>query len=191
LIVPREDLDAGIIDGEELDLAAVQAKEIRKPDRREWFVLNRASELPTRLLLHKPTPDGYEVEHYYVAKSLRGPIIDELKEVRVFICYSCKAQNHFLWVVNVTPDNLWYETLDKLLQHPVEFFATRKFRIYSPRKPAKQDGYRVKVLPLTETVVWPGKSTDVLLGEALGPGRLITSVDHPLYRDLIAGEDLA
>src|SRR5262245_21177176 len=33
LIVPREDLDAGIIDGEELDLAALQAKKIRKPDR--------------------------------------------------------------------------------------------------------------------------------------------------------------
>jgi hypothetical protein len=61
--------------------------------------------LSTRLLLHKPTADGIEVEHYFVDKPLRGPIRDELKDVRVFVYHSLRSKTFGLWVVNVTLDN--------------------------------------------------------------------------------------
>src|SRR5262249_44865427 len=111
LLVPREDLDADLDDGSELDLVSAQAKQVRKPDRREWIALKRDSEYPTRLLLHKPKADGIEVEHYYVDPALRHPIADELKSTRSFVYYSFKTRSFGIWIVNVTPDNPWYESL--------------------------------------------------------------------------------
>ncbi len=88
LIVPQETMDSGIEDDTELDLAALATTKVRKPHRREWIALNPASELTTRLLLHRPKADGIEVEHYYVDPSLRGGVAEELKFVRVFLYYS-------------------------------------------------------------------------------------------------------
>ncbi|MBI3411319.1 MAG: hypothetical protein HY040_23540 [Planctomycetes bacterium] len=77
LVVPREDLDADLDDGAEIDLVNLQAKKIRKPGRREWVVFKLGLELPTRMLLYKPRPDAIETDYYYVEKALRGPIRDE------------------------------------------------------------------------------------------------------------------
>jgi hypothetical protein len=114
LIVPREDLLAELDDGTEMDLVDGLPKKIRKPDRREWIVLNRASEFTIRLLIHKPKADGIEVEHYHIAMPLRDPIRDEFKSVRIFLYYSLKTKTYNLWVLNVTIDNTWYESLAQL-----------------------------------------------------------------------------
>jgi hypothetical protein len=196
LVVPREAPDDLGDDGEELDLASALVKKVRKPNRREWIVLRRDSELPTRLLLHKPKADGIEVEHYYVDRKLRGPIRDELKEVRVFQFYSVTARAHALWVVNVNPDNSWYESLQQFLRQPAKFFEEKAFRVISDKDNSR---YRVRHKDRRDEsfngtaahVAWPSKSTDELLGEALGAGRFITSPDHPLYRDLTGGVELA
>ena len=188
LIVPREDIGADIDEGSELDLAGMLAQKPRKPGRREWIALNPASELPTRLLLHKPKADGMEVEHYYVDPRLRGPIRDELKEVRVFGYYSFAMKAHALWIVNVTIDNSWYESLQSLFQQPGDFLAANAIRVISDKDGAR---YRVKHKPIPAPVSWPSKPTTELLGKALGPDRFITSADHPIYRDLIEGVELA
>jgi len=187
LLVPREDITADIDAGEELDLKDLQSKKIRKPGRREWIALKRNSELPTRLLIHKPKPDGIEVEHYYVASNLRSPIRDELKEVRVFFYYSFLTRAHALWIVNVTVDNSWYESLQPLLSQPLDFFVQKAIRVISDKAKSR---YRVRYKPMPEKVVWPSKFTEELLGEALGPERFIKSTDHPIYRDLIDGVEL-
>ncbi len=187
LVVPREDFDADIDEGSELDLAGMIAQKIRKPGRREWFALNLASELPTRMLLHKPKADGIEVEHYYVAQGLRGPIREELKDVRVFIFYSYTTRTHALWIVNVTLENSWYESLVPLFQQPAEFFAEHAIRVVSDKGNSR---YRVKFKPTPARVVWPAKPTEQLLGEAIGASRFITTPDHPLYLDLVEGVEL-
>lgn len=187
LIVPREDIGDDLDVGEDLDLAAMQAKKIRKPQRHERFFLNPASELPTRLLLHKPNPDGIEVEHYYVSPELRSSIADELKMCRVFVYFSLVTKTHALWIVNVTVDNSWYESLAPLFRKPADFFSTNWIRVSADKKNSK---YRVKHKLMVDTAIWPAKTTSELLGEALGPDKFITSADHPLYRDLIDGIDL-
>jgi hypothetical protein len=187
LVVPREDLGADIDGSSELDIAGMLARKIRKPDRREWIALNPGSELPTRMLLHKPKADGFEVEFYYVHPKLRDPIRDELKDVRVFVYYSLATKVHALWIVPVTPGNGWYESLALLFQQPAEFSAQNAIRVVSDRDNARN---RVKYKPLPIRVVWPTKTTSELLGEAIGASHFITAPDHPLYRDLIEGTEL-
>ncbi len=173
--------------GEEMDLQELQAKKIRKPSRREWVALKRDSELPTRLLLHKPKPDAIDTEYYFVVEQLRGPIYDELKEVRVFVYFSFTSKTHALWIANVTIDNSWYESLQPLFQQPASFFTENAIRVKSVR-PESRNQIRYKPLPHAPT--WPQKSTEELLGEALGEEHFINSPDHPIYRDLIDGAEL-
>jgi hypothetical protein len=188
LVVPHEDLLADLDDGDEIDLVSAQTKKVRKPHRREWIALRPESELTTRLLIHKPKADGIEVEHYYVDRALRVPIREELKAVRVFVYYSFTTKTCGLWVVNVTPENSWYESLAQLFRQPPEFFSKNAIRVLSDKPNSR---YRVKYKPLPGGADWPGKATTDLLGEALGPERFITSAEHPLYRDLIDGVELS
>jgi hypothetical protein len=187
LVVPREELGVDTDEAGELDLAGMLAQKIRKPGRREWIALDPARELPTRMLVHKPKADGIEVEHYYVARSLRAPIRDELKDVRVFPFFSFATRSHAIWVVNVTLENTWYESLLALFRQPGEFFAQNAIRVVSDKANSR---YRVKYKPIPGPVAWPAKPTEQLLGEALGPSRFIDTPDHPLYRDLIDGVEL-
>jgi hypothetical protein len=187
LVVPREDPNADLDAGDELDLDGMAAPKVRKPGRREWIAMDPTRELPTRMLIHKPRADGIEVEHYYVAGGLRGPIREELKDVRVFPFFSFTTRSHALWVVHVTLENSWYESLVPLFRQPAEFFAENEIRVVSDKANSR---YKVKFKPLPGRVTWPAKSTNELLGEALGRARFITSPDHPLYADLTDGVEL-
>jgi hypothetical protein len=187
LVVPREDLGADIDGAGELELAGMMALKVRKPDRREWIALNPASELPTRLLLHKPKADGFEVEYYFVAPKLRGPIRDELKDVRVFVYYSLTTKAHALWIVPVTPGNGWYESLTPLFQQPADFSAQHVIRVVADKGSSRN---RVKYKQEPVCVAWPTKTTSELLGDAIGASHFITTPEHPLYRDLIEGTEL-
>lgn len=187
LEVPREDLDVDLDDGAEIDLINLQSKKIRKPGRREWIILNRASEWVTRMLLHKERPDAIETEYYYVDKSLRDRIHDELKEVRFFPYYSLNAKTFALLPVHVTADNSWYECIAQLFKQPVEFFSQNAIRIMSDKANSR---YRVKYKSADNKIVWPTKTTGELLGEAIGADKFIRSADHPIYRDLVDGLEL-
>lgn len=187
LVVPREDINLGFVEDYDLDIAEMQAKKIRKPTRREWIMLNPASELTTRLLQHRPKPDAMDVDHYYVAGSLRGPIMAELKECRVFVFHSSATKTHALWIVPVTPDNKWYESLRTLFAQPAKFFEQNAIRVASDRANSQ---YRVRYRASVEPVIWPAASTEELLGEALGSEKFITSAEHPIYQDLVDGADL-
>jgi len=187
LCVPRETLDDGLDDGTEIDLLSGQPIKIRRLHRREWIALSPASELTTRLLLHKPKVDGIEIEHYYVDMTLRAPILDELKQVRVFVFYSFTTRAHGLWIVNVTLVNSWYESLRQLFRQPQDFFAQNAIRVISDKPNSR---YRVRRKPLPSEVTWPQQETGELLAEALGADRFIRTADHPIYRDLIEGAEL-
>lgn len=188
LVVPQEDIGADIVDGTDMGIAGMLPKRIRKPGRREWIKVRRNSELQTRLLIHRPNPEAMDIEHYYVDKDLRLPIAEELKSVRVFQYYSLSSTSHGLWVINVNPDNRWYESLNVLLRQDAGFFDTNAVRIVSDKAAGL---YHVKFKPVDIEVTWPDATTQELLGEALGANRFITTPDHPVYVELTDGKDLS
>ena len=184
LIVPHEDIGDDTDAGEELDLTKLRKEKFRKPGRREWFALKLDSELTVRLLIHKPKADGIETEHYYVQPDLRAAIRDELKAIRVFLYVSFTTNEYALWPMNVTLDNSWYESIVPLFKQPTEFFIENEIRVVSDKPNSR---YKIKFRPLRSSVTWPDRPTDELLGEALGEEHFITSPDHELYQELIAG----
>ena len=187
LIVPREELLDDVDVGDELDLAKLQKKKLRKPHRREWIALNVGSELTTHFLVHKPRLDGIETEYYFVDGKLRAPIRDELKPVRILIYFSFATGEYGLWPINVNIGNSWYESLVVLLNQPAEFFLKKELRVVSDKSAGV---YRVKYRAIQQAVDWPKQETGQLLGDALGPDRFITDANHELYRDLIDGKQL-
>ena len=52
--------------------------------------------------------------------------------------------------------------------------------------------YRCKQRPANVAAMygWPDRSTAELLGEAIGEDRFVTDVGHPIYRQLVEGQDL-
>jgi hypothetical protein len=188
LSIPREEIEYG--DDEEEEEVGGSLVRIRKPGRREYFIMGPARELPVRLLVHKPKgPDTMDEELYYVVPQLRKGIGDELKSARVFLCYSVTARQFWLWVVKVTIDNSWYSSLqDKLLRHPPEFFRAFEVRVKSDKDASC---YRVfKRTRSVQSIPWPDRPLNDLLAEALGASKIITSPDHPLYADLMSGEEV-
>jgi hypothetical protein len=187
LVVPREDLDADLDDGTELDLTSLQAIQIRKPARNEWIKLHLASEFPARLLPYKLRHDSIDIDYYVVDQSLQAQIRDELKQVRVFIYYSFNAAAFAIWIVRVSKGNSWYDSLAPLFKKPAEFFNDNKIRI---RSDSKEKCYKFKNKTWKTEICWPTTLTNELLGEALGNDRFIRSADHPIYRELIDGTEL-
>ena len=184
--IPREDFDDDDV-SEELGGSRVR---IRKPGKREFFILNPALEWPTKLLVHKPKgPDSMEEELYWVSKALRESIRGELKAVRVFLIYSVSARRFALWVVKVTLGNDWYESLqDRLLRKPPDYFTTYEVCV----KPDKESSrYRVLRRPRSVKVIaWPTRPIGDLMAEALGQSHIISTPDHPLYIDLTNFEEV-
>lgn len=185
LIVPREHLDAGLDDGEEVSLGS--PLKIRKPGPHEWVILRRESELGTRLLVYKDDPESLRPEFYYVAPELRSLIKEQLRFVRVLLFFSPKRRTFGLWIIKTTPGISWCENLAELLKKPPEYFAANVIRVI-PDKAERRD--RIRAKPWTATVNWPQQPMEELLGEALGPSRIITSADHPIYRELTEGEEV-
>jgi hypothetical protein len=188
LTIPREEFDEADSDGEEIEGAT--SGKIRKPGRREFIILDPARMLPTKLLVHKPGgQDSADEEFYYVARELRAGIKAELKAVRVYLYWSVQARTHALWVVKVTPDNSWYDSLhEKLFRQPPAFFEQNEVRIASDKD---LKGYRVRKRHRSvQAVPWPERRLEDLLGEAIGQSRFIRSADHPIYELLISGEEV-
>lgn len=183
LSVPREEAEDEDT-GEELDVSSLH-NIIRRPDRHEWFMLNRAREHPTNLVIVKGEEKD---EFYFVAPNLRGPITSELRSVRVFQYYSLTTKRFGVWIVKKTSENSWYESQNSLLKRSPEFFASHQILIRSDKK---DKVYRAWAKAYAgPSIVWPTESMADILGEALGSERYITSAEHPIYRDLIDGEEL-
>ena len=156
----------------EVDFAKCSTSKLQKPGRREWIVLNKASEYQTRLLVHSPGKDDIEKHHYWVHPNLRAPVIrEELKGHRIFLYYSTRARTFRLWPMPVTEGNSWYESLVSLLAFDEDWFRSHEIKVIPDKSESE---YRVRQRPVTKEITWPGKSVDELLAEAIGPDRIIT-----------------
>ena len=188
LVVPREEVGDDYSAGDELDLTTCLAAKIQKPSRHEWIRLFRDLELPTKLLIRKPTSDSMDEQYFYVAPKLRRDIEGDLKSVRVFPYYSLSARRWGLWVVKVTAGNSWYESLQALFTQDASFFKTRQIRVFSDKVKSAQ--YQVKHKELDRPVDDPPQPTSDLLGQALGDDHFIVDRQHPVYLSLVEGEEL-
>lgn len=187
LSVPREDL--GLDHSSDLDFGAYQPAPVRRPGRLEWIALKPAISLETRLLPLASGPGGMDKTWYYVDPDLRGPIREEIRDCLVHPFYSELHRSLFLWIVTINEGNAWYESLRPALEQPESFYDSHFVRIISSRLAGR---YKCKQRPanVANLYQWPNRLVTELLGEALGPDNFITSVDHPVYRELVAGQDL-
>jgi hypothetical protein len=185
--IPSEVIDAGDDAEEEPGTGVLK---IRKPGRYEFVILDPARELRAVLLPYRAEGEqSMNEDLYWIDPKLRRAVKADLRDARVFPFYSTARKEFALWVVKISLDNSWYESLlDKVFRQPSEFFEQFEVKIV----PDKDGGcYRVKKRPRTVMEVsWPARTVNKLLEEALGPGHIIRSADHEIYARLIEGEEV-
>jgi hypothetical protein len=186
--VPEDDDDDDDDDDDE-EVEGSGATKIGKPGKHDRVLFNPINWLPTKLIVDKPEKDSMDEVLYYVTKALRKKVRSELKKVIVLPFYSTRLKIFRLWVVKVTTDNSWYQSVqDKLLRQDAAFFEKNEFRIWADKKAR---GYRVKCRPKrSPDPVWPTLPTLQLLAEALGADHIIDSVNHEFYAELVSGDEV-
>lgn len=184
-IIPTED-DDDLLGEDELDMDSEIGLRIRKPAGTEFFKMNPASLFAALMLTYKANPDAMDEATYWVAKSLRGKVGNDLRMVKYFPCHSCASKRLFIMPVKVS-DTDWYRSLEVLFKQPREFFETHAVRIKAEKELGR---YRIMFREDKEPVAWPGKTTAELVTDALGSANIIASSDHPIYQELVSGEEL-
>ena len=181
--------DLGLDGSRDLDFSAIQVAPIRRPARHEWFAIRPSLGLETRLLPRVTGPGGIDKEWYYVDYSIRGPIREEIREVIVYPYWSVLYRGLGLLVIGVNEGNSWYESLVPLFRQEAQFYDQHLFRLLSDRTSGK---YKVKfkAAPVPSLYRWPDRPTEEFLGEALGEDHFITDASHPVFKELIEGQDL-
>jgi hypothetical protein len=139
------------------------------------------------MLLYKENPKEFDYRYFYVDRSLWHRLEGEIRSVRVFVYYSPKARSHAIWIIKVTPGNLWYESLAALFREPGAFFEENEIRIYPN---TERTAYGASHRPLESSVRWPAEATGELLARTIGEAGFIGSADHPIYQSLFGGKEL-
>jgi hypothetical protein len=133
----------------------------------------------------KPNQRVQKAKWYYIDEPLQQRIKSELCYAWVLPYVSVETNICRLWLIRVTTGNSWFEALhQKILCRPAEIFTDFEFNVQ-----ARDSDHKVKRRPRTHNSLWPDKSTDLLLTEALGEN-IISSQDHPFYASLTSGEEV-
>jgi hypothetical protein len=186
LVVPEEDIGADD-SSRDVDFTDSMIMQIRRPGRHEWVAILHGLSMHTRLLAVQSGPNGLETVHYFVREShARSLVREDLVGVKVVPYYSFTQRAWKLWIINVT-ESSWYQSIQPLFEQQAGFYDNSAFRVIADRT-AGRYRIRVKEAP-SSTPKAPAKPVGDMLGEALGPLRFIDSVDHPVIRDLIAGDE--
>jgi hypothetical protein len=186
LEVPSEDFTADTPGGSDVDFTSQTKPPIRKPEQFELFAILPALALLTRLLAVKSGPGGIETSYFYVAPSLRGPVFAGIRDVQVIPWWSFRDKRFYLWVINYNPDGTWFGSLQPLLEQSTDFYEGAAFTVETGRERGR---YLVrKHKAPSKFPADPGRPTQQMLGQALGPKGFILSVDHPVYQRLTEGE---
>lgn len=179
LAIPHED-DGG-------DTAASSALSgrgpitIRRPDREDWVILNREAAIRV-YLARVQVPERFDVEYFYVPKESREGLEHTLRPYHVVPYYSTLRRRCYLHVCSLDGENGWADSLHVLFNQPADWYAQHAVRVVSNREEAK---YVVYFKPTAEKPNFPAEGTDVLLGEALGSGRIVTGPEHPKYGKIL------
>ena len=186
-MIPSEDIDVDD-GGDDVDFSDQMTPTVRKPELYELFMIIWAMVVTTRLLVIKKGVNGVESSYYFVAKHLRGPVSAGMRDVMVIPWWSYRDRRWFLWIMTVSPGNSWYESFLPLLRQPEDFYEGKAFTVRSDRDNAR---YRIQRHEApSKPPARPGRSTNLMLTQALGIKGYIQDATHPEYARLISGEDL-
>jgi hypothetical protein len=187
-VEPMDPFDTERLRGASLESIAVEkitlTIPVRRPGRNEffrvhpdpgmavdWFVLERDDEM--------------DREVYWVTEEFRTDLLDELKPVRIFACIN-KRGTEFLWPARLPgADNRlgrrWHESALEIAEHAKNLWV----KMQGKRDLGAYEMYRAKG-DLGDPQ-WSGKSLSEMLRLAFKGDLLISSIDHPVLREL-AGE---
>lgn len=175
-----------LLGGEELGIGDDMNIKLRKPGVHEKFKLSPASLFVAYMLYYKPNPEGMGESIFYVVSGLRERLVQYMRKVEFYLCYSFATKQFFLWPVKVSNTN-WYHWLKTQLQKPPEIFQNNAIRVEANQMLGR---YQVKAYPNDADVVWPTKPMNELVTEAIGMENIISSSDHLIYKELTSGTEL-
>ena len=187
-LIPQETLARPA--GTEVDASADTLPCIRTPGGQEWIMIAPGLDriFTTNILVYKPSPDSRESLHYVTDQGLRNHsrIANLLRLIKFYLCFSLVTRSFFLWPVKVL-NMAQYHSLDAHLRKPPEYFVENAFLVSWDHDLMR---HSVSFDPNPVTVPWPEKSTDDLVGEALGADAIISDPSHRVFASLTRGKEL-
>jgi hypothetical protein len=160
--------------------------DVRVPKKREYFMVHPTLERVTQVVEYT-APEGIGRAYYLATSQMRRKLEEEdLKTVRLVVCMSLTDRSIFLWPMNEDDEgseNPWNTSSRKHAERAKGYWARR----VSHRKGGGK-GYGTKFAPPGHPLPeWPEKTMREWLIEAFQEGgRIIDSVDHPVFRALDA-----
>jgi hypothetical protein len=157
---------------------------VRRPGRNEFFRVHPDPEMTVDWFVLE-RDDDIDRQVYWVTEEFRGGLLDELKPVRIFTCIN-KRGTMFLWHARLPgADNRlgrrWHDSALEIAEHAknswVKMQGKRDLGAYELIR-AKGD---------LGDPQWPDKPLSDLLRLAFKGDLLISSINHPVLREL-AGE---
>jgi hypothetical protein len=146
--------------------------------------------LRAALLAYQPNRNR-SPDYYYVIPELEAPMRKHLKQVRVDLVFDLVGNECFLWITPESDMSPYHNALMRVLSRPPEFIATHKFLFGKADLKTKSCDLQVKPLAPDDPVpLLPSRSVGVLLAEALGTERTISTTGHPVFLALAPGGTL-
>ena len=157
---------------------------VRRPGRNEFFRVHPDPDMAVDWFVLE-RDDEMDREVYWVTEEFRTDLLEELKPVRVFACIN-KRGTEFLWPARLPgADNRlgrrWHESALEIAEHAKRLWV----KMQGKRDLGAYEMYRAKG-DLGDPQ-WTGKTLDEMLQLAFKGDLLISSIDHPVLREL-AGE---
>jgi hypothetical protein len=157
---------------------------VRRPGRNEFFRVHPDPKMAVDWYVLE-RDDDMDREVYWVTEQFRADLLDELKPVRIFTCIN-KRGAVFLWPARLPgSDNRlgrrWHESAMEIAEQAKTLWV----KMQGKRDLGAYEMYRARG-DLGEPQ-WQEKSLDELLRLGFKGERLISTIDHPVLREL-AGE---
>jgi hypothetical protein len=159
------------------------AIEVRVPRKREYIMVHPTLERVTQVIEYTAA-EGIGRTYYLATGNMRRRFEEEdLKKVRLVLCMSLHDRSLFLWPMNEDEsgtENRWNETSRQFVEEYAKKYWARRVSL----RKSGGSGYGKKFAPEGHALpTWPDKSMKELIAEAF-KDRIISSVDHPVYRDI-------
>lgn len=155
---------------------------VRRPGRNEFFRVHPDPAMTVDWYVLE-RDDDLDREVYWVTEQFRADLLDELKPVRIFTCIN-KRGTMFLWPARLPgADNRlgrrWHESALEIAEQAKTLWV----KMQGKRDLGAYEMYRAKG-DLGEPQWEDDKSLGDLLRLAFKGDRLISSLDHPVLREL-------
>jgi hypothetical protein len=168
--------------------SALLTVSIMRPTEFSWVKLFPKRKMTVPLLPYKSANESIP-DHHYVIPELEAPVRTYLKQFDVYLVWDAGgAGTAYLWLVPRSPHSPYYNAVQRALALGDEFVETHLFNfgkanLKTKTCPLKQRDPK----PSDPTEVLPSRPLSLLLPEALGPDKIISSTGHPVYVAIAAG----